>query len=319
MTRHFLTVPDLSPAELGDVLKTAEAYKIGRRKDKPLANKVVALVFQKPSMRTRVAFEVAVVQLGGAATYLGQDDIQLGLREPVKDVARVLSRYVDGIVLRTFGHAIAEEFAAYSRVPVINGLSDLVHPCQALADVLTIQEAFGRLKGVKLAYIGDGNNVLHSLAQACAMAGVHVVAATPKQYGPEPGQWAIAKKLATQTGAKMNWVHDPVEAVRGAQVLYTDVWVSMGQEKEKEERRNAFVGYQISEELLAQADKHCRVMHCLPAHRGEEITEGAMECRQSLVFDQAENRLHVHKAVLTGLLSGARRGSPATAPNKRKR
>jgi ornithine carbamoyltransferase len=253
-----------------------------------------------------VAFEVAVMQLGGLVTYLG-DDIKLGAREPVKDVARVLSRYVDGVVLRTFGHDIVEEFAAYSGVPVINGLSDSAHPCQALADVLTIRDCFGKLAGVRVAYVGDGNNVLHSLSQACALTGVHLSVATPDRYRPDAKLWAEALKLARISGSRLRWLPKPQEAVRDAQLIYTDVWVSMGQEHSRAERLGEFRGYQVNEELLALAARGCKVMHCLPAHRGEEITDSVMEGKRSIVFDQAENRLHVQKALLAFLMKRSKR------------
>jgi ornithine carbamoyltransferase len=301
--RHFLTMTDVSEAELAGLLRSAAAMKRQRaRTSSALVGKTVALVFQKPSMRTRVAFEVAVLQLGGSIIYLGQDDIQLGKREPIKDVARVLSRYVDAVVARTFAHRDVEELARFATVPVINGLSDLVHPCQALADLFTIQEAFGRLKGVTLAYIGDGNNVLHSLVEGCGMTGVTVNAATPAGYRPHHAIWTAAKRRAKRQGASLRWMSDPRQALRGADVVYTDVWVSMGQEAEGDQRRRAFRGYQLNSDLLRQAKPGCRILHCLPAHRGEEITEPVMESPRSLIFEQAENRLHVQKALLTFLM-----------------
>jgi len=297
---------DLSAAELAGVLRSAAAMKRQRaRTSSALAGKTVALVFQKPSMRTRVAFEVAVLQLGGSVIYLGQDDIQLGQREPIKDVARVLSRYVDAIVARTFAHSDVEEFAHYSAAPVINGLSDLVHPCQALADLLTLQEAFGRLKGVRVAYVGDGNNVLHSLIQGCGMMGVHLTAATPPAYRPDPAIWRSAIQVGKRHGAILRWDADPHRAVQDADVIYTDVWVSMGQEGQRAQRLKAFSRYQVNAALLRHAPRGCRIMHCLPAHRGEEITEQAMESPRSLIFEQAENRLHAQKALLMFLLKGA--------------
>ena len=303
--RHFLTVTDLSRAELSALFRTAARVKrrpsAGRA---TLAGKTVALVFQKPSMRTRVAFEVAVLQLGGSVVYLGQEDIQLGQREPVKDVARVLSRYVDGIVVRTFAHQNAVEFAAYATIPVINGLSDLVHPCQALADLFTLQETFGRLKGLRLAYVGDGNNVLHSLLEGCAIFGVHAAVATPSRYRPDPAIWKAAARRAAAHGGSLRWEADPRRAVRGADVAYTDVWVSMGQEPERARRLRTFKPYQLNRALLREARPGCRVMHCLPAHRGEEITDEVMESPRSLIFEQAENRLHVQKALLMMLLGG---------------
>ena len=297
--RHFLTIPDLSVEELQQVLRRAVLLKVNRlARPALLKGKTVALVFQKPSMRTRVAFEVAVLELGGSVVYLGQDDIQLGSREPAKDVARVLSRYVHGIVLRTFGHSVAEEFARFASVPVINGLSDLVHPCQALADMMTIQENFGRFQGLKVAYIGDGNNVLHSLAEACVRLGVSVSVAAPKGYAPEKALWKAAAHEAKRHGASLELAHSPKQAVKGADVIYTDVWVSMGQEKEREKRLKVFKGYQIDASLLKLANPKARVLHCLPAHRGEEIIDDVMEGKQSLIMDEAENRLHAHKALL---------------------
>ena len=304
MKRDVLTMTDLSVEEVRELLQAAGECKrrraVGRQ---ALARKIVALVFQKPSMRTRVAFEVAVLQLGGSVVYLGQEDIQLGQREPIRDVARVLSAYVNGIVIRTFAHRDAEEFAAYARVPVVNGLSDLMHPCQALADLLTIQEQFGRLKGITLSYIGDGNNVLHSLVEGCAMLGVHAVVATPPRYRPDRAVWEGALRLAKRHGASLRWERDPRVAVRGADLVYTDVWVSMGKEAERRQRLKTFRRYQLNDALLRQAKPGCRVMHCLPAHRGEEITDEVMESGRSLVFEQAENRLHVHKALLLMLLT----------------
>ena len=301
--RDFLTVTDLRESELRGILRDAARSKRSRAFGaKALAGRIIALVFQKPSMRTRVAFEVAVLQLGGSVISLGQDDIRLGEREPVKDVARVLSRYVDGIVVRTFAHRDAEEFAAYATIPVVNGLSDLVHPCQALADLMTLEEHFGRLKGLRVAYIGDGNNVLHSLAHACGMAGVHLTVATPDRFEPDPVIWKQAVRLAKAHRASVVLCRDPRDAVRSADIVYTDVWTSMGKEQERALRRKAFRGYQVNAALVRSAKPRCRVMHCLPAHRGEEITEELMESPRSLIFDQAENRLHVHKALLLFLL-----------------
>lgn len=307
MKRDFLTVTDLTPRELRGILRHAEALKRRRRGGaRPLQDRTIALVFQKPSMRTRVAFEMAILQLGGAVVYLGQEDIQLGQREPIKDVARVLSRYVDGIVLRTFAHRNAEDFARASRVPVINGLSDLVHPCQALADLMTIEEHFGHLKGLRLGYVGDGNNVLHSLMEGAAMTGMHVVVAAPDGYRPDASVWRAAARWANTTGATLRRETDPRRAVRDADVVYTDVWVSMGRERERRKRLRVFRPYQLNTALLRHAKPGCRVMHCLPAHRGEEITEEVLEGPHSLVFEQAENRLYAHKALLH-FLFGAQR------------
>lgn len=305
--RDLLTLEDVSLEELKGLIAQAGRFKRDRRLGSSLLQgKVVGLIFQKPSTRTRVAFEVAVMQLGGSTLYLGQEEIQLGKREPTKDVARVLSRYVDAVVFRTFGHETVREFAAYSSVPVINGLSDTAHPCQALADVFTIQEQFGKLKGLKLAYVGDANNVLCSLIRACGRLGVDVAIATPGNYRPEKGFWAAAQRSAKVHGAKLSWSKDPRQAVKGAAVIYTDVWVSMGSERESGKRRRAFKAFQVNQELLNKAASNCRVMHCLPAHRGEEITDSVMEGRRSIVFDQAENRLHAQKALLA-LLVGKKR------------
>ncbi len=304
--RHFLTLEDLTVGELNRLLLEAARLKRQRvRQGTALAGRVVALVFQKPSMRTRVAFEVAVLRSGGSVVYLGQDDIRLGEREPVKDVARALSRYVDAIVVRTFGHGDAEAFAAHSRVPVINGLSDAVHPCQALADLFTLQETFGRLAGLPVAYVGDGNNVLHSLAMGAAMSGIHLAVSTPAGYRPDPAQWRAAVRRAAGSGARLAWHAQPAAAVAGARVIYTDVWTSMGQEREAARRRTAFQRWQVNDALLRRAAPGCRVMHCLPAHRGEEITDPVMERARSLIFEQAENRLYVQQALLQFLMRGS--------------
>ena len=300
--QDFLTVGDVTPQEWRALLRLAADCKRVRTLGRGwLAGRIVALVFQKPSMCTRAAFEVAVVQLGGHVMSLGKEEIQLGQREPIKDAARVLSRYVDALVVRTFAHRDAEEFAAFATVPVINGLSDRHHPCQALADWLTIGEAFGGLRGLQVAYVGDGNNVLHSFAEGAAALGVRLRVATPRGYEPDRTVW---RRVAARrrSGAALTMGHDPAAAVRGADVVYTDVWTSMGQEAERAGRLRAFKGFQVNEALLKRAKPGCRVLHCLPAHRGEEITNAVMEGARSLVFDQAENRLHAHKAILMQLL-----------------
>ncbi len=301
-SRDLLSLADVSSSQIEQLLDSAAALKRGRA-GQPLKGKVLALLFQKPSMRTRVAFEVGMSQLGGATTYLGPDDLQLGVREPVKDVARVLARYVDAIVARTFAHADVVELARYADVPVINGLSDLHHPCQALADLLTIREAQGRLRGLTLGYVGDGNNVLHSLLEAASKVGLHVQVATPRGYEPDRTIWNAAVTTGRKTGARFAISHDPRAAARGADALYTDVWTSMGQERQRQQRLRAFRGFQIDGALLRLAKPGCRVLHCLPAHRGEEITDDVMEGSRSSVFDQAENRLHIHKAILLALLT----------------
>ena len=297
--RHFLTVLDLSAEELTECLALAARCKrhpaTGRN---ALTGRTLALVFQKPSVRTRVSFEVAIRALGGSSLYLGPDDTQLDAREPTRDVARTLSRYVQGIVARTFSHQQLEECARYATVPVINGLSELHHPCQALADLLTIQERFGRLKGLTITYVGDGNNVLHSLVRGAGVLGVNVRVATPRRYQPDQRIWREAVREAKRHRARLVWGDDPLEAVRGADAIYTDVWTSMGQERERRARAKAFRGFQVNQRLVERAKPGCVVMHCLPAHRGEEVTEEVLEGPRSLAFDQAENRLHAQKALL---------------------
>ena len=296
---HLLQVTDLSAARLQALFELAAQFKRRpHRQGKALAGKVLVLIFQKPSLRTRVSFEVAVRRLGGATSYLGPDDAQLGDREPITDVARTLSRYVDGIILRTFRHAQVDACAADASVPVINGLSDLHHPCQALADLFTMQERFGRLKGVTIAYVGDGNNVLHSLLQGASLLGVNMAVATPPGYRPQSAIWRQAVRAAAAQGAALSWSPHPHEAVRRADVVYADVWTSMGQEQERQARQRAFRGFQVNRRLLARANRRAIVMHCLPAHRGEEISEDVVDGPRSIVFGQAENRLHVQQALL---------------------
>ena len=243
-----------------------------------------------------------MAQLGGTSLYIGPVELEQGKREAPKDVARVLSRYLDGIVARTFRHSEVEEMARYSEIPVINGLSDTSHPCQALADLFTVQEKRGHLQGVKIGYVGDGNNVCHSLMEGCALLGVHLAVAAPKGYQPDPAvaRWAAAR--AKKSGARIEITQDPARAVRGAAVVYTDVWTSMGQEQEKLRRQRAFKGYRVDLGLMKAAGREALFMHCLPAHRGEEVTDEVMDSKQSIVYDQAENRLHVQKAVLLMLL-----------------
>ncbi|MBI2462144.1 MAG: ornithine carbamoyltransferase [Candidatus Rokubacteria bacterium] len=263
-----------------------------------LTGRTLALLFEKPSLRTRVTFEVGMRQLGGEAIYLGAQEIQLGVREPVPDVARNLGRWVDAIAARTFRHATVEELARHAGVPVINALSDREHPCQALADFFTLWERGQELDKFRLAWIGDGNNVCHSLLLLAGLVGAEIVCACPAGYEPDPGVAARAREL----GARVEVIPDPREAATGADALYTDVWISMGQEAEQETRRRAFRGYQVNEDLLAFARVGAVVMHCLPAHRGEEISEETLDGPHSVVFDQAENRLHVQKALLLTLL-----------------
>jgi ornithine carbamoyltransferase len=305
--KHLVTLMDWSPAEIRKLLSSARKSKSAQRNNrrlKPsLAGKTLALIFEKSSMRTRVSFQVAITQLGGSSIYLSKSDIDLGTREPVKDGARVLSRYVHGIVARVYHHSTVEELAAYATVPVINALSDKAHPCQALADMLTIQEHFGGLKGISVAFIGDSNNVAASLAVACAKLGVPFRIASPKAYRFDE---AFTQALRSLGGPPMEVTDSPEEAARGAHVLYTDTWVSMGQESEMKKRLRDFAGYCVDSRLLALAHKKAIVMHCLPAHRGQEITDEVIEGPQSVVFDQAENRLHAQRALLEMLFGGPR-------------
>ena len=305
--KHFITISELSSAEVQHILDVARELKEEWKKsgNRPiLSGKTLAMVFQKPSLRTRVSFEMAMHQLGGYAFYLSPDEIGLGKRESVADVARVLSRYVDCIMARVFDYKHIEELARYSRVPVINGLSDYNHPCQAMADLLTVQEKKGSLRGLTLTFVGDGNNVATSLAFAAAQLGMNFAIATPPGYELPDPIVSKARELAKRTGSRIMTTHDPNEAVRGADVIYTDVWTSMGQEKEKEERLRVFPPYQVNAALVALAKPDVIVEHCLPAHRGEEITDEVADGPHSVLFDQAENRMHAQKAVLAILLAG---------------
>lgn len=305
--RDLLALADYSPEEVRSLLELALALKQawrGGARPPLLAGRTLALVFEKPSNRTRVSFDVAMYQLGGHAIYLGPEEIGLGTRETVEDVALVLSRYVDGIVLRTFAHANVTTLAHHAAVPVINGLDDLHHPCQALADFLTLAERFGgldALRGLRLAYLGDGNNVCHSLLEGAARLGVRLTVATPLGYEPNAAVWQGAQGVARETGAVLTLTDDPVEAVTGAQAVYTDTWTSMGQESHRDRRKQDFAGFQVNAHLLA----HCPeaiVLHCLPAHYGEEISSEVAHGERSLIFDQAENRLHAEKAVLAAVI-----------------
>ena len=301
--RHLISVADLSPRDVQRVVDVALQTKNGQSVS-ILGGKTLALLFEKPSLRTRASFDVAMQQLGGHALYLSPAEVGLGEREPVADVARVLSRYVDAIAARTFKHETVEELARWADVPVINALSDGEHPCQALADLLTIYEKKDRWRGLVLAFVGDGNNVARSLMLGSAMVGMEFRIASPQGYCVSRALVDKAESLAAASGAAVVCVESPQEAVRGADVVYTDVWASMGQEKEQVERRRAFSGYQVNAELLALASPDAIVMHDLPAHRGEEIADEVIEGPQSVVFDQAENRLHAQKAVLALILGG---------------
>jgi len=301
--RDLLSMADLRPGELVRLLDRAAELKAEfraerRHRDVPLAGRTLAMLFEKPSLRTRVSFEAGMSQLGGHAIHLGPGDVGLGVRESVADVARNLERWVDAIIIRTFGHGTVVELAAEASIPVVNALTDREHPCQALADLLTIQEQFGRLNGRSLAFIGDGNNVFHSLALAGGLVGMDIRIAHPDGYGPDPEVIGQARLLAEETGGSITLGNDPIEAVRGVDIVYTDTWTSMGQEAEVAERRQAFRGYTVDRALLDHARDDTLVMHCLPAHRGEEITTEVLDGPQSVVLQQAENRLHVQKSFL---------------------
>jgi ornithine carbamoyltransferase len=305
---HFLALTDLTPAGLRDLLEKAidlkAEWKAGGNPPL-LAGKTLGMVFQKPSLRTRVSFEMGMIHLGGQAIYISPNEIKLGQRESVPDAARVLSRYVDGIMARVFAHADMLALAQYASVPVVNGLSDYNHPCQGLADFLTIVEVKGwELGGKRLAFVGDGNNVAVSLIFGAAMLGMDFAIAGPPGYELPADVWALGQKLAGESSSTLLATHDPREAVAGADVVYTDVWASMGQEEEAAERARVFAPYQVNEELMAEAKPDAIAMHCLPAHRGQEITDGVCDGPHSALWDQAENRMHAQKAVLVELLSG---------------
>lgn len=304
--RHFLTLRDYTSEELRFIIDTAKNFKerfySGERVIPILKGKVLAMIFEKPSTRTRVSFEVAMEQLGGRALFLSRSELQLGRGETIADTARVLSRYVDGIMARVYKHSDLVELARYSSVPVINGLSDMYHPCQAVGDMLTILEKKGRFKGLKLAWVGDGNNVAHSIMIASTMLGLDTYIATPRGYEPKRDVVEAAKKYAEESGSVLKVTNEPVEAVEGADVIYTDVWVSMGQEAEAKERLEKFKNFQVNTSLLEKAKKDVIFMHCLPAHRGYEVTDEVIDGPHSVVWDQAENRLHAQKAILSLLI-----------------
>ncbi|MCS7118988.1 MAG: ornithine carbamoyltransferase [Archaeoglobaceae archaeon] len=297
--KHLLSISDLSKEEILSILELAEKLKFERQKrifKEYLRNKSLAMIFELPSTRTRISFEIAMLELGGHALYLSWNDLQLGRGEPIKDTARVMSRYVNAVMMRVRNHSTIEEFARFSSVPVINGLSNLEHPCQILADLLTIKEKKGRLDGIKIAWIGDGNNVCNSLILAAAKLGIRIDVACPEGYEPD----SDIIKFAHSVGV-FKLLRNPKEAVMNADIIYTDVWASMGQEAEREKRLKAFKDYQVNENLLRIA-RDAIVMHCLPAHRGEEITDTVIEGKNSVIFDQAENRLHAQKALLINLI-----------------
>ena len=307
--RDFLSAADLSAEEVGRIHDRAAALKAEfaatrRHRAPALTGRTLAMLFQRPSLRTRVTFEAGMTQLGGHAIYL-TNDVVLGARESVRDVARNLERFVDAIVVRTGPHEVVAELAAHASIPVVNGLTLREHPCQALSDLFTLRERFGRLAGLVLSFVGDGNNVYHSLALLGAAMGLEVRLAHPPGYAPNERIVERARSIAASTGGRLEFSHDPRETVRGADVVYTDAWTSMGQEAEAEERRDAFAAYRVDEALLEAAGPRTVVMHCLPAHRGEEITSAVMDGPRSIVFDQSENRLHVQKALLVELLGDA--------------
>jgi ornithine carbamoyltransferase len=300
--RDFVAIADFTPQEIERILDTAVRLKAYGRPEL-LTGRTLAMIFEKPSLRTRVSFQVAMTDLGGHAIYLSQEEVGLGVREPVKDVARVLSRYADVIAARTYAHATVLELAEHASVPVINALSDEEHPCQALADLLTIRERFGGVKGVSIGYVGDGNNVARSLLLSAAMLGARITMATPPGYEPPGDLLEAAAGYAHRSGGKVQIVRAPAEAAAGADVVYTDVWTSMGQDNERNRRQRDFAGYQVSLDLMHHAAPHAVIMHDLPAHRGEEILDEAIESPQAVIFDQAENRLHAQRALLALLLA----------------
>lgn len=304
--KDFLSVNDLSIDEIYQILEFTKILKAKQKAGEPhplLKGKTLGMIFQKASTRTRVSFEVGMWQLGGSALFLSSNDLQIGRGEPVKDTARVLSRYLDGIMIRTFSHLEVEELAEYASIPVINALTDLLHPCQAMADIFTALEHKGELKGLTMCYIGDGNNMVNSLLHICAKVGMNIRVATPASYAPDAIIVEQAAASAKLSGSQISILDDPFAAAEGADVLYTDVWASMGKEGEQAIRKQAFAGFQINSAIMKLAKKDAIVMHCLPAHRGEEITDDVMEGPNSVVFDEAENRLHVQKAIMALLMA----------------
>jgi ornithine carbamoyltransferase len=303
-SKDFLSIADVTTEELEALLEKATQIKARPEEyRRALAGQTLAMIFQKPSTRTRVSFEVGMWQLGGYALYLSGTDLQIGRGETIADTARVLSRFCDGIMARVFGHGDIEELGRWATVPVINGLSDLTHPCQAVADYLTLKEKRGRLAGLKLAYVGDGNNVAHSLVLAGAKLGVNVALACPEGYHPAAAILDRAAPDAKRRGVTISVHARPEDAVKDADVIYTDVWTSMGQEKEKQERLKAFAGFQVSTAMMKLASPECVFMHCLPAHRGEEVAAEVADSPQSVIFDEAENRLHAQKAIMVELMA----------------
>ena len=300
--RDFLKLLDLKAEEIKSIWERTKAYKEGQVQDKPLQGKTVGLLFEKPSTRTRISFEVAVIQTGGQAIFISSRDTQMTRNEPLKDTARVLSRYLDGLVVRTFSQNTLDELARFADIPVINALSDLYHPAQILSDLYTIWERKKDFQGMKVAWLGDGNNMANSWIEAACLFPFQLILACPRGFEPNQEIWNLSKKEA---GERISLTENPIEAVRNAQVINTDVWASMGQEDQAAERIQRFKGFQLNKTLLSSAKPDCLVLHCLPAHRGEEITEEVLEGPNSAVFDQAENKLHVHKALLEFILSSS--------------
>ena len=305
MKRDLISIKDLKVEEIEHIFSLTSQLK-AKVKDysQSLSGKSLGLIFQKPSLRTRVSFEVAMFQLGGRSLYLAPEDIKFGIREAVKDFGAVLSRYLDALVVRTFAHSQLEELAGHAGIPVINGLTDLLHPCQALGDLYSIKEKKTNPKSLKIVFIGDGNNVAHSLLYGCAKLGLNLTVATPAKHGPKKEIVAQVQEIAATSGAKIALSNDAAKAASGADVIYTDVWTSMGQESECKKKAKHFKGFQVNQKIVSQARPDCLVMHCLPAHRGEEITDEVIDGPNSIVYDQAENRMHVQKAILLFLLGG---------------
>lgn len=306
--RDLVSITDFTPEEITSAIELASAMK-ARPADfrSALSGKQLVLFFEKPSLRTRLTFESGISSLGGVSFFVDQTASRLGEREPLDDMAHNLERWVDGLVLRTFSHQTGAVMAQHASIPVINALSDHEHPCQALADIMTVKEQFGTFHGVKVAFVGDGNNVAHSLMLACASVGAQIVVGTPENHKPDAAVLKTAQKIARHTGGQVEWTADPAAAVAGANAVYTDVWASMGQEQEAEQRRAEFLPYQVNPKLMSHAAKKAIFMHCLPAHRGDEVTANVIDSPGSVVFDQAENRLHAQKAILLMLLGGSYR------------
>lgn len=304
--RDMIELDEYSTEEIQFLLDSAIEIKRKQKNGEvyqPLKGKTIGLIFEKSSTRTRVSFEAGMFQLGGHALFLSKNDIQLGRGEPISDTAQVMSRYLDGLMIRTFGHDNVVNLAKYASIPVINGLSDMAHPCQVLADLQTVLEHKGKLKGLKMAFIGDGNNMAHSLLIGGAKMGMHVAVASPKGYEADASIVNLSEEIAAQTGGKITITQDPLEAAKDADVIYTDVWASMGFEEEQAQREAAFADYQVNEELVKAAKPDYLFLHCLPAHRGEEVSEGVIDGANSVIFDQAENRLHAQKALMVALMA----------------